>query len=216
MDFDDRIILQSTSILINPEELPLRRGGETLVITGSSRGGTSTVAYALRRAGLNLGVNVNPVTHEDNDVLKAVNEGKFDELIASRDAADARWGFKMPDAVTMLGELDEKLRKPLFVIVYRNPLTIGRSKTLNSPHFSDGKFGLIAAIGSGLEMLNAATRGLKDIISPALLVNIDTVNTDSRALVRELFDFACCDAEQDLFEQIAEEISRPGYKQLPA
>jgi hypothetical protein len=99
-DEDAQIELGQTIIIVRPAKLRCVLGEETLVACGSSRGGTSIVAYVLLRLGHHLGESVGLYNHEDQEILAAMqNRRQMTSIIESRNRSLKRWGFKLPEAI---------------------------------------------------------------------------------------------------------------------
>ncbi len=211
--FDIPATYASTSVLLNPDNLKARIGSETLVICGTSKSGTSIAAYALRCAGYDLGNLTGSKTHADPEMSDALQNGGLETVLKRRNAAKSRWGFKLPDAIFHLEKLDETLRNPVFVVTYRNPLAIGRSKVKDAPEFfAPGALGLTAAITDGLERTLEATKACRNIFAPALLVDMDKANSAPDRVVSEILDLLSLKVTKAKRDTIASNIAVPGYK----
>ena len=209
---EQEIVQKHSIVIINPAELETRRGMETLVITGASRGGTSIVAYLYRRAGYYLGDKVGQKVHEDMEVHAAIEDGGLDALIARRNAAHARWGFKLPAAVRMMADLETRLRNPVFIVAYRNPLAIARSVVNKDPNFQPDRDGLLKGFEHGLGFLRAATEAWRDMQAPVVLVDADMAKSRPRVFVREVLGVLLEEPGEELVEGLAHDIHKPGYK----
>ena len=104
--------------------------GTPVIITGSSRGGTSLVAALFRASGFELGRHLaenqeDPVFH--NAFYPMFQPGKFGSLVAGR---EGRWGFKLPKAAMLLEEIDAAIGEcnPTYVFVYRSPMAVALSE----------------------------------------------------------------------------------------
>lgn len=186
-----------------------RLGRETLVITGSSRGGTSIPAYCMARAGIDLGDIACHPNHEDQEIVAAWRAETLDAVVQERNAQKERWGFKLPDAVSILPELEAMLRDPVFIITYRNPLAIGRTVVARDPGTPDSDAGIISGIRHGLNRMMLATKYAAEMTSPVILLDVDAAKRTPYIFVSELLETmkVTCDVES-----IAAEIAQPGYK----
>ncbi len=96
-----------------------------VIITGSSRGGTSLIAVIFRVAGIHLGERLG-ANHEDprfhNSFYPEFNRNRFIRHISEQ--AHTLWGFKLPKAALFLEEIDREMKEysPTYVFVFRSPL----------------------------------------------------------------------------------------------
>ena len=104
--------------------------GVPVIITGSSRGGTSLVAALFRAGGFDFGRNL-AENQEDaefhNAFYPAFQPERFEKVVARR---KGRWGFKLPKAAMLLEEIDAVLgeHNPTYVFVYRSPMAVAFSE----------------------------------------------------------------------------------------
>jgi hypothetical protein len=149
--------VNSSMIVVHPERLRAAVPHETLVITGSPRGGTSIVAYILLRVGYFLGRDMSALNHEDREIGDAFKDNKrLLTIFESRNQQHQRWGFKYPKAALKLQWLASNLRNPVAIIVYRNPLAIARSILNRASKFEQTKSGLDRAPRRALDRMPTA------------------------------------------------------------
>lgn len=204
----------ATIVVKAPADLRARLGGETLVVTGSPRGATSLVAYALRRGGYPLAARATSLNHEDDAIVAARDDpAALLAVVEARNAEGARWGFKLPFASRAIDWYARHLRRPVFVMVYRNPLAIARSIARREPQWPDTSEGLDRALRRGLEMMTAGTDVLRQD-APAVLIDADAAKATPEVFVAELFAALVIDAPPDRVAEIARELTAPGYKRV--
>lgn len=206
-----------TMFLCNPAALRARIGGETLVVCGVARGATSVASYALHHLGYYLGDRLGSLNYEDQDFVHAI-PGKsqlrkslrdrvaFRDLVARRDAAHTRWGFKLPRALDYVPELADTLRAPVFLVCLRNPLSVARSM-LEREELVKG--GFPAALQAATAPFAAAAQLLARDDVPSVLVDMDRVTGRPAVFVAELA--ALFGLTGDI-PAIADAIAQPGYK----
>lgn len=203
------------------DRLSARIGKETLIVTGSPRGGTSAIAYALRRFGYFLGDRLGRQNHEDRDILEVFEsasrrkrKARFARIVAERNGAHERWGFKLPKAALQLAEIAAATREPVAVIVYRNPLAVGRSIIGRGPNFPKGPEGLLKAVVLASERMAAAAGQVLEAGLPALLIDFDQFRADPRGNLAFLVERLGLDVDGGLLDDVAGTISEPGYKRI--
>ena len=205
-----------TMVITNADLLRQRLGKETLLVTGSGRGGTSLVAYALLRLNYPLRAD-EPKIHELNAFLRA-NEIKdkaeesdaLKQVIAQENEENVRWGFKLPSALRSLDWYVSHLRTPVVLIVCRNPLAIYRSIDRHGNGWEEGQQGLRNGFAHALTHMKA-TMDAAACDAPVIFLDVDLAQRKPDVFLHELASLLKLDYNED----IAVEISRPGYKAVP-
>ena len=97
----------------------------TVVVLGVERGGTSMVAGVVRALGIEMGPRAG-LNHEDPLFLTEDHE-LLKKRIATRNTENATWGFKVPKATMHLEFFESVLRRPVYLVAYRNSLAVADS-----------------------------------------------------------------------------------------
>lgn len=117
-------------------------GEQTIVVTGTPRGGTTMIAECLAILGVPMGVTVPPprdyFNYEDREFQRLlhveesdmVDSDRLRELIRQRNQGHPVWGFKLPLAVNSLPLLERELRNPRFILVFRDVVAISSRETI--------------------------------------------------------------------------------------
>ncbi|MBZ5633876.1 MAG: hypothetical protein LAO55_12205 [Acidobacteriia bacterium] len=115
----------------------------TIVITGTPRGGTTMLAECLATLGLPMGIPVPPPVEQFNfedlefqKLLQMESPGEIDmpglrALILSRNTDRAVWGFKLPMALNSLPVLEQELRNPQFILVFRDVVAVSSREVVS-------------------------------------------------------------------------------------
>lgn len=103
---------------------------KTVVIMGAPRGGTSMVAGTVRELGINLGKRLGE-NHEDPRFL-TTERAKLLKVIGERNEQNDDWGWKMPHSIDYIDEIEDELRNPHFILVWRNVLATAISQVNRS------------------------------------------------------------------------------------
>lgn len=199
-----------TVVITNPALLRERLGKETLLVTGSERGATSLVAYALLRLGYPMRADATP-NHELNELVGSV--GKPDEIIkifARENRKQERWGFKLPSALQCLDWYVDNMRTPVVLVICRNPLAIYRSIDRHDKDWEAGQLGLRRGLRHALTYLNAAQQAV-DCDAPVVFLDIDLAQRKPEVFIREIATLFGLPFNED----VVREISEPGYKPIP-
>lgn len=215
------VVHQGAIAIVYADRLKERVGGETLVVTGSPRGGTSAIAYALLGCDYFLGDRLGVKNHEDRDMISVFDmdsrrkrRAEFARLAAARNAAHGRWGFKLPKAALFLDEIAAATRNPIALIVTRNPLAVGRSIVGRGPSFPKGPDGLLKAVTLAAERMAAAAKSAQAASMPSILVDFDQFRSDTRANIAFLADTLRLEVDGQRLDEIATAIETPGYKRI--
>lgn len=184
----------TTSIALNvPESLPDKR---TYITFGLQRGGTSAVAGAQRAMGLYLG-EIKGGNNEDVHFKHPPrNLGHLRKTIKKRDAANDVWGFKFPTASSYLAVLDDELRNPFYVAVYRDPVATALSRgRWDGPRMA--RASARTALSEANSLTNQNTGFVLATDRPVLLVSSAAGAADPSAMVDEVADFLGVDRPDD-------------------
>lgn len=206
-----------TVTILRPGLLDQRRGAETLVVCGAARGFTSIVSYVLVSLGFPMGDHLGPDNHEDLEfqyvlVAATVHHRSLPRmpglpgLIARRNAAHPRWGFKVPVAVDYMPELEPMLRNPVFVICLRSPAGVMRS-IHTRPHDVLGDE--IWLLRKGFAAYAAVHDAADRLTAPVILADMDAARRYPRVFLAEFTRALGLTGDM---EALAVQISRPGYK----
>lgn len=210
---DGAVELRDSLIVTRREVLQSRLGRETLLVTGSSRGGTSLVAYTLLRLGYPLAADNTP-NHEPAEAVAAAGDAaRMSAFVSRMNGAHARWGFKLPSAALRLHWYLANLRNPVVLLVFRNPLAIARTIVSRDPKWGASEEALVSALGHGMSYMQASVSAIRSGV-PTLLVDVDRAARQPRAFVQELAAALALTATAEEAEQIAAEIAVPGYKKV--
>ncbi|WP_136441738.1 sulfotransferase [Pacificoceanicola onchidii] len=207
--------ISKTMIVNRRERLKALMGQETLVVCGAPRGMTSAVAFTLYNMGYFLGDILGPVNYEDMEFMDALplpssktaepETGPLPDLIARRNAAHLRWGFKLPRATFHIETLNRLLRNPVFIVCVRNPVAVEKSmsKRSNRP-FEYKRF-----LQESKRPLDAIDAVLSGTDAPLLIIDMDQVGRDPDAFVEEFSELLGVDTD---CSAIAEQLAAKGYK----
>lgn len=142
----------------------------TIAVTGMGRSGTTMIARILAALGVELGDTLSPQFLEDVRFVRAFKVGDMDEvtqLVADRDAAHAKWGFKLPAMRAHLPQMEQILRAPRFIITFRDPAAIALRNNLSMD--AD----LATALRLAAKGMHKLANLVLDMHSPVLLVSYE-------------------------------------------
>jgi len=144
---------------------PNHSGPKTIVIVGTARGGTSMVAGTVRELGINLGARLGE-NHEDPKFLPQ-DLDHIRSMIKLRNEQLDTWGWKMPHSLAYLDQIEDDLRNPHIILVWRNPLAIALSQ-VNRTGAEIGN-----ALNFAADRLQQMVDKVSKLKSPVLLVNYE-------------------------------------------
>jgi hypothetical protein len=121
--------------------------GRAVLLTGNPRGGTTFVASVAHHLGIPLGKS--QPRYEDRKLRQLLigdepNHAKLAETIREREANSALWGWKLPGIVQHFDLVDSMVQRPIYVIVFKDPLSIAMRK------FNRGDQRLVGGLQSAL------------------------------------------------------------------
>lgn len=137
----------------------------TYVVCGMQRGGTSAVAAVMRALGIDMGSG--GFNHEDPILLERSDD--LDGYISRRNAEHRVWGVKVPHLALSLDVLAEKLRAPVFVLTFRNPVAIADSAVVR------GDLSFASALDRVQTYFDAMLGFARKTAHPVLLVSYERV-----------------------------------------
>lgn len=144
----------------------------TVVVLGPPRSGTSMVAGILRLLGIYMG-QCNVKNHEDSRFNQKESIESIRALIHENNENFPIWGWKEPSTHKYWEEVEDVVRKPYFIGVYRNILSSAASKLKHT-----GTADLLSMPRSiATHYQKISTLMMKPEI-PCLFVNYDEVISD--------------------------------------
>lgn len=186
----------------------------TIAVVGSSRGGTSCVAYAMVKAGIYMG-KTGELNHEDTEILPVLhNKHKFRQIIRDRNSNFRTWGFKIPEAAFHLDWLDGELRNPIFVYVTRNIACVAASIMKRDPIYGPGVPGLAGSLTHALRYYTHMIETLRRLEAPMLMVQYEAILRSPEKFCAEFFSALEIPCDDELTAEIVQGISSPGYKSI--
>lgn len=195
-------------IILNENKLEAFNAGaqRLYLIAGASRSGTSALAYAMRRAGVNFG-NVIDINHEPHEAMKNPTEKTIRAHIASLSGPSI--GAKLPAFTWHLKWMDAAYHNAMFFFVVRNPLDIAKSVMKRDNNYSmsaaDFAFGLEHAWNYYLPFAQMAA----ELTRPVAVISYEKM----KEAPGSLFDLlAAVGIEVKDAERLASDLSEPGYR----
>jgi hypothetical protein len=193
----------------------LDSGKYTICAMGSARGGTSLIAYILLSLGFELGSESSPLNHEDNNFLpeKFKIPNYVEEYIKIKNSYYDIWGFKMPSAVKHIQILNNCLRNPIYIFIYRNPLSVLKSIINNEKSLKKNMLGYVFALRHPLQSYFDSLDLLKGN-QPVILLKYEDIKNNSLNFIKQLSEIFLIKVDEDELNLISENISKPGYKKI--
>lgn len=184
------------------------------LISGASRGGTSAVAYALRRAKIYFG-NVDDNNHELPELMAPdLTEEKIKSAIDRLLVQNKIIGVKLPNFSFHLKWLVSQYPNSVLLYVMRNPLDVSSTIMSRSPSHGLSKSNLRMGIQHAFHFYSAMANVVDEIEQPIYLLSFEKMKTQSERFVSWLEEIGLSISE-DMRSQLARELAAPGYKKLP-
>lgn len=172
--------------ILNMTEAKAAETEFTVVVSGLGRSGTTMVGKALTAGGLFMGVKMANVIHEDIGLSNGIENGDLAavrKFVTNRNGKFQRWGFKRPMIVKHDALLEKELRKPRYVVIFRDPLAVAMRNGLSLG------FALPAALGVYHQQLAEIVAFVQRSKSPLLLASYEKTLLDQAGFARALAEF---------------------------
>lgn len=188
----------------------------TLICGGAARGGTTILSFLLTLFGQEMG---DPEGSEDISFIDA----RFDpealkDLITLRNTQHQTWGIKIPGmSCGQYQFFDETCRNPVYIYLYRNPLSVALSTLRHAPErdlFPANRRGLVTALNSAESSYVQFTQFLAVTSSPVILIAMEEMKRSPRRIIRRLIKALRIEVSDERFEAICGLILEGGYKNI--
>lgn len=183
----------------------------TLPVIGSSRGGTSALAWLLRESNIFMG-DSSSHNHEDPEFLNNIgNKNKIKSIIQQRNIAQDIWGVKVPALSFHMGTLDILMRNPIFIIVIRNIASISRTIMNRDPSGKKTLAGFISGLDHAIRFYTFIKEELRRIESPVIIIEYDKIANQTENFVKQFSQILELD-NSSKEEALIKGLMQPGYK----
>jgi hypothetical protein len=177
---------------------------KTLVVLGSPRGGTSMLAGLLRELGVHMGDRIDRHNHEDQAFVSEDLE-QIRATIAQRNAEHPVWGWKVPDSIRYLPEIEVLLRNPHYLAVFRNPVGVAASMRRYSADMP-----LQTGLKRAMEYFHLIEAFIARTHDPVLLVDYEAAVAAPAALAESLGAFLRLELDGEAIKQAAAFVGASG------
>lgn len=107
----------------------------TFIITGLERSGTTMIAKAIHKLGINVGESLNfDGVYEDKYCREYLEESKFSKfrnVVAERNLKYNVWGWKRPAAFSYHHKFSNIVRNPKFIVPFRDSVSIASRNSIS-------------------------------------------------------------------------------------
>lgn len=166
---------------------------KTVVVVGSGRGGTSSIAGALHLLGVRMCESDCELNSEDSEIVRAYQgnmhrghqlaAGEAAKVIARRNERYSVWGWKDPSADLYLESVITILRNPHFLFVLRNPVDVAMS------HVDTNSGSIEVGLDSSLRRYMRYWKMLQRFGLPTLLVSYERSMADRKGFIDDARSF---------------------------
>ena len=189
-----------------------RRRKKTFIISGSERGGTSMVAYALRCGNVNFG-DAREFNHEPTALVQSYSYENTKELVTKLHKTSRLAGIKFPGFAPHFHEVQQVSENTLSFFVFRNPLSTACSICSRQEEMDltpqSLEYGLQHSHNRYAEFIRTASKFTR----PVIAVKYEVIQHNPRAFIRYLEELGVRYEKADL---VAQEIAVPSYKSAPS
>jgi hypothetical protein len=159
--------------------------GRAVLLTGNPRGGTTFIASVAHHLGIPLGKSV--PKYEDRRLRylllgEVPDEGhvRLEATIRAREAQHTLWGWKLPGIVQHFDLVDRLVRRPVYVMAFKDPLSIAMRRTRNVGAT------LLPGVRSAMEVAHRMVDFAERTERECILVSYDKALRDPASFVRTL------------------------------
>ena len=207
----DSTTLNDGFYIQNPEEE--KPEALTVVVCGPARGGTTMIAKILLNLGVYLGENLTRHTHEDIEIFKALESGQwavFEEIVNQRNSQFSTWGWKRPQTVDLLPELASRLRKPFFILLFRDPASVAKRNMITA----GGNF--FNSLVSASEAMIKGGQFARHSGLPCLLISYEKAIKNPERLVRQIVQFLHLSPSSNMLSEAIRSVlpENPSYRNM--
>jgi hypothetical protein len=161
--------------------------GRAVLLTGNPRGGTTFIASVAHHLGIPLGKS--RPRYEDRRLRyllrgEVPDEGhvQLEATIRAREAQHALWGWKLPAIAEHFDLVDRLVRRPIYVMVFKDPLSIAmRKANLGNP-------ALVSAMQDSMRFAQRMLDFLARTERECILVSYDKAIRKQGSFIRTLAD----------------------------
>ncbi len=130
----------------------------TVIVSGVGRSGTSMTAGVVSALGLPMGKTENQAVFEDKEFITALlyfDYALLNTLIAARNAAAPRWGFKFPSLQNhLLPPQLGRFRNPHLIVVTRDPVATASRAHISDPEQEDAAAAYFNVSNQAFDMMH--------------------------------------------------------------
>lgn len=203
--------LSDLDLLANSGVLALNRADSppramTVVVLGVARGGTTMVASVLQALGVPMGEKLGPVL-EDTELSQAIETrdvARLTDLVASRNAAHQKWGWKRPSAIEYHDVWRDSFRNPYIIAIFRDPFAIANRNRISM--LSD----VFESMEQAVNRLGTLVRFLREQKGPLLLCSYEKVLLSPEIFVDAVSDFLDLNASESRDDAVRRVSPSPG------
>ena len=173
--------------------------GQTFVILGAPRGGTSAIAGALASMGIYMGRGAAAPVFESLALANAIEGGHVEtvrELISTFNSEHRTWGFKRPGFTHFVEEYHDFFRNPIYLVILRDP-----AATANRGMISGRlKANYLKKIRNVLSTYERITSFVESSGAPTLFISYEKLLQDPRQTLNYLCELLQMDVSQEVID----------------
>ncbi len=128
------------------------------------------IAALLQKFGVFMGKAVDGAVFEDREIAKLIDEENLEQLgrlVAERHATHKIWGWKRPNAYKQIGQLENLVRQPRVIVLFRDVLAIGMRNHISM------QMDVIKTLPKLVEEYHVLVENISRLSCPTLLVSYE-------------------------------------------
>lgn len=175
------------------------KDAKTIVVLGLGRSGTSMIARVLSHMGVFLGDNFDQAVFEDVEIAQALeskNDDAFKQIVADRNDRYELWGWKRPSSIHFVSTINQYVRNPHYIVVYRDILSIALRNHISMDQSLD------FSLNKSIENYKQLNEFVAQVKAPTLLISYEKAITKRRKFIRALHDFLSLETNQKRIKEL--------------
>ena len=186
-------------------------GSNTVVVIGVARGGTSMTAGILYHLGIPMHAARPPVFEDQNiaAVFESPKATDKDSVIADANASE-QWAWKRPMAIEYLSELEQSLRNPRFIFVFRDIFALANRSEISTSSDS------LVLMQKALKQYAVAVEYLQNTTMPCLICSSEKMTRYPVETVHAVAEFCGLEPDTDRLEAAIGSINTESEQYLRA
>jgi hypothetical protein len=202
--------LKNTGIQLLGKKENIYAKEKTLIVIGVARGGTSLVAGTLFHLGVFTGDKSVPPVFEDVRLayeFETNNLENAQKIIEEYNQREKVWLFKRPDAINYLDQLDEHIRNPVYLFIFKDIFSVSNRNSISM------KTDIIAGLKTAYNNYGKIIKFIEENHLNGILLSYEKIMLNKTLFVNEMKKLIGLDNVRDEWHSKALSFIEPNPKE---